>query len=237
MPSQRDELITTLLDLNRFLLEERTLAADLQRVVELAVRAVPAADGSSVTLMVEGRPETPASSDRVTLELDVAQYDADDGPCLAAVRTGQAIRINLVEVDEPFCHVPALLGDPSLTDVLSVPVRPFADDETIAALNLYSRSASGFDDESVRAAEVLAAEVAVAIAKSELLSDGKRTANQLQRVIDDQSEIAVAEGALMLLYDCTVRQAEGLLRSAAEANQETYVDIARRIRRQAVGDA
>ena len=52
---------------------------------------------------------------------------------------------------------------------------------------------------------------------------------QAQRDVDDQAEIGIATGLLIYNEDCTVEQAEGLLRQAAAHEERTLVQVARRI--------
>ncbi len=60
---------------------------------------------ASVTLVAAGRPLTMAASDEVATEMDQAQYDADDGPCLTAARQERIFRIEDLAADEGVADV------------------------------------------------------------------------------------------------------------------------------------
>jgi AmiR/NasT family two-component response regulator len=86
-----------------------------------------------------------------------------------------------------------------------------------------------FDSTSQDLGAVLAAQVGVAVAKSCLLADSQQVAVAAQRLADEEADVAVAQGMLMGLEDCTPEQAGALIRNAAACEAETAVGIARRI--------
>ena len=63
---------------------QEALDSTLDQVVSLAVRYVEGCDIAGVTLMRDGRPQTTAFTDAEATEIDRAQYDTGDGPCLSA---------------------------------------------------------------------------------------------------------------------------------------------------------
>lgn len=76
----------------------------------------------------------------------------------------------------------------------------------------------------------MATQVGVAVAKSRLLVDSQVVAVTARRFADEKTDIAVAQGMLMVLERCTGEQAGALIRSAASSEAaETLVGIARRV--------
>ena len=55
--------------------------------------AVPGCTSASVTIMLDGRPQTAANTSVRALQVDAMQYAAGDGPCLDAFRR---VRENLL---------------------------------------------------------------------------------------------------------------------------------------------
>ena len=76
--------------------DEDDLVVLLQRVVDVAHEAIDGAECTSITIALGGRTYTAVHTDTRTLRVDQGQYDADDGPCLHAARTGETV---LVDVD------------------------------------------------------------------------------------------------------------------------------------------
>src|SRR3954471_2801058 len=99
-----DEVTHALERLAEVVQTQRTLGAALAQIAEAAVISVPGCDAASVALSIEGRPATAAVTARVALELDMVQYDTDEGPCLASFRTLQTLRFDVIYRHDTFPH-------------------------------------------------------------------------------------------------------------------------------------
>jgi GAF domain-containing protein len=221
-----EDVVTALQRLAEVLQTQRTLGAVLAGIAEAAVVSVPGCDAASVALSVEGRPATAATTARVALELDLVQYDTDDGPCLRSFRNVETLRVDLVEAGDMFPHFALAARAQGVKGVLSVPATWGSD--LVATLNLYSRRGP-FDDTAVTTAAVLAAEIAIAVSRSPEFAAARSTVEQAQRDVDDQGQVDVATGLLMATQGCTAEQADGLLRRAAADEEQTILEIAHRI--------
>src|SRR5947209_2501685 len=85
--------------LSRFFVGDSTVHETLTKVSELTQQAVPAAEFVGITMIVEGRQRTAVFTDKEAPEIDQAQYDADDGPCLSAFKE---TRITIIDdTEEP----------------------------------------------------------------------------------------------------------------------------------------
>lgn len=158
-----DDLVSTLQRLADVLQGERTLGVALASIAEAATTSVPGCDAATVAISIGGRPATAAMTGIVALELDMVQYDHDDGPCLTSFHTDSALRLDLYEQGETFPHIAVAAQRVGVRGVLSTPASWGG--ETIATLNLYSRSGP-FDESAVTIAAVLAAEIAIAVSRS-----------------------------------------------------------------------
>src|SRR5918994_529330 len=127
------------------LLNDTSLKADLERLCRVTCRLVEHCSGASVSMLVEGEPTTVAVTDRVSLELDLAQYDGGDGPCIAALG-GEMIRIGYLAKAERFPHFARGAADRRVQSVLSTPALDHGD--VVGSLNVYSRNADAFDERS-----------------------------------------------------------------------------------------
>jgi len=221
-----DELATTLEHLAEVLQNQRTLGAALATIAEAATVSVPRCDAASIALTIEGRPVSMAATARVALELDLVQYDLHDGPCLTTFRTMESLRLNLVEQGDPFPHFAARARARGIRGVLSVPA--LWGHDIVATLNLYSRSGP-FDETASTVAAVLATQVTIAVSRSPEFIAARDVVEHAQRSADDQADMNLATGLLMINQACTVEQAEGLLRQAAVQDERTVMEIARRI--------
>ena len=221
-----DDLVNSLQQLADVLQTQRTLGGTLASIAEAATVSVPGCDAATIAISIGGRPATAAMTGTVALELDLVQYDNDDGPCLTSFRTASALRLDLYEHGEAFPHIAIAARRVGIRAVLSVP--SIWGTETIATLNLYSRTGP-FDETAETVAAVLAAQVAIAVSRSPEFAAARAVVEEAQRNTDDHSQISLATGLLIGSQDCTREQAEGLLRQAAAEDEQTILQIAQRI--------
>jgi len=220
-----DDLIQNFVALAGVLLTEPTTTGNLRRVIDTAVSTVPGCTAASISVMALGAPRSAAVTNRVAVEVDIAQYILDEGPCLDAARDSYYVRFDVLESDRRFVHFAPLALEAGVRAVLSIPI--VVADQTVGSLNVYSDSDFGPHAEAV--AEVLAAQTATALATSDILTSVGRIAGTAQRRFDDLAEITVAEAVLAGLHQVSVKKAGTLLGSAATADSETLVEAARRI--------
>jgi GAF domain-containing protein len=208
------------------LLRATSLKDDLEGLCRVTCRLIAPCSGASVSMQVEGEPTTVAVTDRVTLQLDLAQYEGGDGPCVTALG-GETVRIGYLAADERFPHFARGAADRRVNSVLSTPAIDHG--QTVGSLNIYSHQRDAFDDRAQDTALIMAAEVAHALVRSAVLSTARTTRDQLQEQHDEATLVARAQGALMALQDCSIAQAGDLIRIAAHDNGERLRDTAERI--------
>jgi GAF domain-containing protein len=224
-PNIRD-LEHVLVDLALQVLTDRSLKADLERLIRLVTGLIPNCTAASAAILVDGQPTTVAISDRVAMELDVVQYDSSDGPCLACLG-GQQIRVAYLPADVRFPHFAAGAADRRISSVLSTPA--IDGGVVIGSLNLYSRHVYGFDAAAEAVALIFAAEIATAIARSDVLRNARTTREQLQEQYDEAAVVSMAEDVMMAVQDCSAEQATELIHRASDINDEQLITTAERI--------
>lgn len=126
----------------------------LQAAMALGVDVAPGTVACSVTELAVTGNRTPVWSDRLALDLDMAQYAADAGPCLSAARTGTA---ELVAGPLAQSRYPDFAAAAHRYGVRSSLSLPMCDPLRPAALNLYAATPDAFSAGQTRAvAELLA---------------------------------------------------------------------------------
>jgi len=208
------------------LFNEKSLKSDLERLARVACRLIDNCSGASVSMLVEGEPSTIAVSDRLALELDLVQYDHNEGPCIAALG-GEAVRIGFIPADQRFPHFAIGAADRRVASVLSTPAIDHGN--VVGSLNVYSQAEDAFGDDDRDTALIVAAEIAHALIKSAVLGEATRIRDQLQEQHDAATLVSRAQGLLMGLHDCSQAQADDLIRRAAETNHEPLAIVAERI--------
>lgn len=213
-------------ELAGIVLTASSLHDDLEQLIRFSCQVLPGCDAGSIALLVDGKPTTVAISEHVALELDIAQYDNDEGPSLTAL-DGERIRVDIVEADERFPHFAAAAADHRVHSILSMPI--IHHDAVVGTLNLYSHEPEAFDATSEHIARVASGQAAHAITRSHVLTAVRQRRDQLQARYDEHVLVARAQGVLIATQHCSAEQACNLIDHAAAATSDTLLTIAQRI--------
>jgi ANTAR domain-containing protein/GAF domain-containing protein len=168
----------------------------IRHVCEQAVHAVPHADVVSVTLLDdETGPGTAAITDPRLLDLDLRQYDSDEGPCLHAARTGESVRVAIADADEPWPAFAGAARSAGVGSVLSVRLRP--DRGAPGSVNCFGYAPEDFDD-----LDLVLLRTYVAAAEGVLRGVGRylrsnQAVDQLTAALTSRGVIEQAKGVLM----------------------------------------
>jgi len=225
-PPTEAALGTILQDMALLLLTEGSLRADLGRLIQFACDTMPSCDLASVALLIDGHPSTVAASGHVAVELDIAQYDSAEGPCLEALH-GAPVRVDVLDADDRFTHFASGAADHRIHSVLSIPVIHRAD--VVGTLNFYAHAANAFDDVDATVAQIAASQVAHAIVRSDVVAAAHQLRDRLQVLYDEATVAGRAQGVLSALHNCSAEQAHRLLASVTTASATTLTATARRI--------
>jgi len=133
----------------------------LAGIADLAVETIPACGSASITIIHDGTPATPASSDSRARQIDESQYVQGQGPCLRAARTAEAVQVDDISTATQTGTWQNTAKLAYITASLSMPLITSANVD--AALNLYTERESGWASEVYEHAELLATHAGDAI--------------------------------------------------------------------------
>ena len=211
--------------LNASMLDEEGLDDTLRRVAYLACSSPIGADNAGVTLQREGGPATAAYSGEAALSLDEAQYAADDGPCLAAFRSGETLRLDhIADHADRWPKFTAVAAELGIVSSLSLPLRLKA--ETVGALNLYASHALTFSDESVYLATLFAEQAALAVTNAEVYWNTHALTEHLTAALENRDVIGQAKGVLATRHRITMDEAFERLRRTSQNLNVKVRDVA-----------
>jgi ANTAR domain/GAF domain len=220
-PAGDPGLATQFAAVARALASEATVAATLQRVVEIARLIVPGCHHAGITVLRRGRPETPAATDDVSAEVDRVQYETGEGPCLSAILEQDTYRTGDLAAESrwPRFSGPAV----ERTGVRSVlAYRLFTEADTLGALNLYSRERDAFDDEAEAIGTILAAHAALGLARAR----EREQITGLEHAVASNRSIGMAIGILMAIRRVGQDEAFDLLRRVSQRTNRKLREIA-----------
>ncbi len=213
--------------LSRFLVGELTIEDALDRIAELTVSSIEPVDFVGLTMLVEGRNRTAVFTDPSSPEIDQAQYDTGDGPCLTSFQTGQVVSIESTIDDGPFRAFREAAAAHGILSTLSLPM--MADPDPVGAMNLYSRTEHGFGDAERQAAEQFATQAGIVLANAQAYWDAHGLSQRLSEAMESRAVIEQAKGILMAAQQCSPDEAFDLLVAASQRENVKLREIARRI--------
>jgi GAF domain-containing protein len=211
-------------ELARLSLRDQSLDSVLQRVAELAQRAVPGAAEVSVTLVSDKNATTAAFSGQVAAELDETQYDAGRGPCMEAATAGETVEVPDFEEESRWPELTAAALKRGLRGSLSTPIPVQV--QLQGAVNMYSAEPHAFDDDARDMAKTFASYAAVAIANMHLYENTRALAENLQKAMEYRAVIEQAKGILMSQRRISAAEAFDLLSAASQRSNRKLRDIA-----------
>lgn len=221
--STDEELLEHVGAIGRELSEVDGLQETLQRIVALGEDLLEHCDGVSMMLIGRGGViDTPASSSPVAYESDMAQYATGQGPCLEAIREHEIIVMDDLETDQRWPDYRSRVLELGVRSMISF--RLFVTDDSMGALDMYSRRPHAFDRRSKLIGQVFAAQASVAM-KAALIEAGLQTALQSRDIIGQ------AKGIVMARHRLTPDMAYEVLTRLSQDRNQKLADLAAEIAR------
>jgi GAF domain-containing protein len=220
-------LTASLTALSQFFVGERTLKETLDRVTELTVDAVPAAEMVGITMIVEGRGRTAVFTDQTAPEVDQGQYDSGDGPCLTAFDEQRIVEIESTLEPGRWQEFRDVAADHGVRSTLSLPLG--VDKTPVGALNLYASRERAFGETEVEVGSRFAAQAAIALANSQAYWDAQQLSARLGEAMAHRAVIEQAKGILMGAQRFGPDEAFALMVKASQRENVKLREIAQRI--------
>jgi GAF domain-containing protein len=220
----QEPLARSLSALSRFFVGDGTLHETLTRVAGYAEEAVPAAAMTGITMLVEGRARTAVFTDEGAPEIDSAQYETGIGPCLDSFRHRKVFRIDDTTTDQRWAAFSNAAAAHGVRSTLSIPM--VANHEGVGALNFYSKTPHGFDDDDVEVASLFGAQAAIVLANAQAYWDAHQLSQNLATAMQSRAVIEQAKGILMGAQRCSADEAFQILVRASQRENRKLREIA-----------
>jgi GAF domain-containing protein len=204
----------------------------LTKVAELAVHAVPGADGAGLTLLERNRPDTLVATADFVSEVDAIQYGIGQGPCISAAAESRTVQSNNLGGDGRWPQFGAKVSRLNVHSALSLPL--VTTDGVVGAMNIYARAKDAFSVRTVGLGELFAVPAAVAVRNAAVLAQANRLAEQLQLALESRAVIDQAIGVLMGSRGCGADEALASLRSESQSQHQKLNVVAQTVVHQGV---
>jgi GAF domain-containing protein len=203
------------------------LMGTLTKVAELAVQAVPGADGAGLTLLEQNRPDTLVATADFVSEVDAIQYGIGQGPCISAAAESRTVQSNSLGGDGRWPQFGAKVSRLNVHSALSLPL--ITTDGVVGAMNIYARAKDAFSVRTVGLGELFAAPAAIAVRNAAVLAQATRLAEQLQLALESRAVIDQAIGVLMGSKGCGADEALASLRSESQSQHQKLNVVAQTV--------
>ena len=194
----------------------------------------------SITVLSWPDPTTAACSREQALDLDHQQYASGRGPCLEAagppgpVPRGRARPLRAVIDDEhqrwpEFVEAAQRQGIRASLSVPLIVTGVESEQELVGSLNIYSHTATAFDEFDTELMRLYSVAAGQAISNSSRWQKARETVTQLETALLSRSDIDMAKGALIALHGCDPREAFERLTDESQRRNIKLRDIAREL--------
>lgn len=217
----QDQLAVEFSVLARALQQQEDPHDTLVEIVRSAVRLIPGCDEGSISVVLSRRQVmSEAASGELPRAVDALQEQVQQGPCLDAAYQQETVRVPDMASEQRWPRFAEKALQAGAAGMLSFQL--YVEGDNMGALNLYSRKAGAFDDESEHVGLLFAAHAAVAYA-------AVCTQAGLARSVETRQLIGQAQGILIERYKITPDEAFALLIRASQDSNRKLREIAERL--------
>jgi GAF domain-containing protein len=210
---------------------EESLDVVARRVAETAVAAIPNADVVSISVLSWPDATTAACTHEQALELDHQQYASGRGPCLEAAWQRTPLRAVVDKEHERWPEFVEAAHRRGIRASLSVPllIAGVDEQELVGSLNIYSHTATAFDEFDAELMRLYSVAAGQAISNSRRWQKARETVTQLETALLSRSDIEMAKGALMTLHGYDPDEAFAKLRDESQNRNIKLRAVAREL--------
>jgi GAF domain-containing protein len=222
----KPELDDATLALEELLPLQDSLESTFSKISDVSVRLIKGCDLASVSLVNNGEVQTPTAGDKVAIDLDREQYQADAGPCLDAIKQDQVMVVEDIENETRWPEFSRAAVNFGVSSTMSVPIK--IDGDT-GGLNLYGRAKNAFREASRELTDLLATRASIAIENAKRYSASRHLVEQLNEAIKTREVIGEAKGILMAREGVSEDGAFRMLVTASQNTNTKLREIAQKI--------
>jgi transcriptional regulator with GAF, ATPase, and Fis domain len=198
-----------------------TLTAECASLLDVASAGLLLADQLGVLHVL-------AASTEHTRQLEVAQLQREEGPCLDCYRTGQPILVpNLKEAAARWPQFVAAAGSVGFASVHALPMR--LGSNILGALGLFGTTSGPLNVDDLSLGQALADVASVALVQDTAAADKAVINEQLQKALTSRVIIEQAKGVLAQQGELDMAQAFAVLRRYARDNNLRVTHVAQAV--------
>lgn len=226
MSSQGDpaQLNRSLAALARLVISEESLETTANRIVGFAVQLIDGVDLGGLSLVRDRQIQTLGVSDELVRTVDSLQYETGEGPSLSSIKEQATFEIPDMSADTRWPTFSALAAQKGIGGLLSFVLE--VSDDSLGALNLYSRSRHAFTPRGRATGALFAVQAAVSVANALTHDHDLQRRQELETGLVTRDLIGKATGILMEREQCSAGEAMAMLMTASQHLNRKLREIA-----------
>lgn len=226
----RERLLSqAFVDLTDTLVHDYDMIDLLDRLVGYSVRLLAAEAAAIMLIDAREQLHAVASSSQNADVLDLMQVQADQGPCVECIQTGEPVSVpDLSTAADRWPQFASIISRrTTFASVHAVPLRLRG--QAIGALNLFHRVPGPLPDNDLAVAQALADVATVGILQERAIHRAEVLNEQLQHALNSRVIIEQAKGILSEQLGLSMDQAFEQLRGYVRGHNLRLVDVARQL--------
>jgi len=172
-------------------------------------------------------PEAIATESEFAQAVDGAQFEAGEGPCVAAYETSQMVLSQHIAADQRWPKFGPNAAAVGLCSALALPLQQGT--ETIGVVNLYALDQDAFDARDVRIAGLFAAAVGAVVQDVRERESLRRLGQQMEEALSSRAQIDQAKGIIMARHGCSADEAFARLVTVSRNTNTKLAELATRL--------
>jgi GAF domain-containing protein len=222
--SRETLLADTFLRLADNLVDDFDVIDVLSTLSSRCVELLGAAASGILLADIGGALQVMAASNEQVNVLELFQIQSQEGPCLDAFHTGQAVAQGDLRSDNPWPRFTAMALEAGFQAVHAFPMAVRA--KVLGTLNLFMTEPGPLSPSDVAVAQALAHGATLALLQNQATLDSQRLTGQLQRALNSRVTIEQAKGVISELARVGTDEAFNRLRSFARDHNAKLTDVA-----------
>lgn len=193
----------------------------------LSGRCVDLLDAAATGILIaepSGALQVMAASSEAASVLELFQIQNEEGPCLDAFHTGQAVANGDLRSGSPWPRFATKALSAGFASVHAFPMVVRA--KVLGTLNLFMTEARPLEDSDVVIAQALAHAATLTLLQSRIAEDRQRLTTQLQGALNSRITIEQAKGVLSEMAYIGTEEAFQRLRAYARNHNAKLTDVA-----------
>jgi GAF domain-containing protein len=158
------------------------------------------------------------------LEIEQVQEETQDGPCVAAFTTRQAVVVSDISARSEWTTYVETARRLGLSAVVGFPLAH--GDASVGAMNIYSFQPREWSEDDLDILQVIADMATAYLSRTSELAETKQLADQLQRALNSRIVIEQAKGIVASQKGITVDEAFQLIRAHSRTTRSRLSDVA-----------